>query len=231
MGGWGPSYALNTGTILRFSCIPTYLRSPYRTQPTLSSLPYSRLGRRGSRCTCIDWGVEFLSLASVQYTLTWTVDALQGSRNAFFMLPGTRFSWFLTRAFMVPETLQGSRNAFFMLPGTRFSWFPRSAFMVPETRFHGSRGALSWFPRRPFMVPETRFHGSRDDLSWFPKRPFMVPEMRSWFPKHYTQNMVTLVKFFNSNTEWIMDVVSRCPGKKARDEVLSRLRLLFGFRV
>ena len=171
---------------------PIYVH-PTVPQPTLSSLPYSRLGRRGSRCTCIDWGVEFLSLASLQYTLTWTVDALQGSRNAFFMLPGTRFSWFPTRAFMVPETFQGSRNAFFMLPGTRFSWFPRSAFMVPETRFHGSRNDLSWFPKRAFMVPETTFHGSRNDLHGSrngfhgsrngfhgSRNAFMVPA--TWFP-------------------------------------------------
>ena len=77
--------------------------------------------------------------------------------------------------FMVPETLQGSRNAFFMLPGTRFSWFPRSAFMVPETRFHGSRNDLSWFPKRPFMVPETTSMVPETAFmvpemrSWFPK--------------------------------------------------------------
>ena len=88
--------------------------------------------------------------------------------------------------FMVPETLQGSRNVFFMLPGTQFSWFPRSAFMVPETRFHGSRGALSWFPKRPFMVPETTFHGSRNGFHGSrngfhgSRNAFMVPE--TWFP-------------------------------------------------
>ena len=134
------------------------------------------------------------------------------ARNAIFMVPDTRLSWFPKRS-KVPETrfsccperdFHGSRGA--------LSWFPKRAFMVPETRFHGSRNDLSWFPKRPFMVPEmtsmvpetafmvpeTRFHGSRNDLSWFPKRPFMVPEttsmvpetafmvpeMRSWFPKH-----------------------------------------------
>ena len=135
------------GSFLRTEHRDYFYVHPTVPQPTLSSLPYSRLGRRGSRCTCIDWGVEFLSLASLQYTLTWTVDALQGSRNAFFMLPGTRFSWFPKRPFMVPETtFHGSRND---LHGSRNGFHgSRNAFMVPET----------WFPNRraPAGFPKIR---------------------------------------------------------------------------